>query len=81
MEKTIFNLYIGQAFSLLSSSAVQFTIIWWITVETGSAIALTIASIVGLLPQVVIGLFAGVWIDRYNRKSIMIVADFAVATR
>lgn len=74
-------MYIGQAFSLLSSSAVQFTIIWWITVETGSAIALTIASIVGLLPQVVIGLFAGVWIDRYNRKSIMIVADFAVATR
>ncbi|PKO13346.1 MAG: macrolide efflux MFS transporter Mef(B) [Chloroflexi bacterium HGW-Chloroflexi-10] len=79
-RRPFFNLYIGQAFSLLSSSAVQFAIIWWITVETGSAIALTIASIVGLLPQVVIGLFAGVWIDRYNRKSIMIVADFAVAT-
>jgi MFS transporter, DHA3 family, macrolide efflux protein len=85
MEKTagwrrpFFTLYIGQAFSLLSSSAVQFAIIWWITVRTGSAIALTVASLVGLLPQVLIGPFAGVLIDRYNRKSVMIVADLAVA--
>jgi DHA3 family macrolide efflux protein-like MFS transporter len=47
--------------------------------ETGSALSLTIASVVGLLPQAVIGLFAGVWIDRFDRKKIMIVADVAVA--
>lgn len=78
-KKSFFKIYIGQAFSLLSSSAVQFSIIWWITVQTGSAIALTIASVVGLLPQAIIGPFAGVWIDRYNRKKIMIIADCAVA--
>lgn len=78
-KKSFFTMYIGQAFSLLSSSAVQFSIIWWITVQTGSAIALTIASVVGLLPQAIIGPFAGVWIDRYNRKTIMIIADSAVA--
>ncbi len=78
-QKSFFTIYIGQAFSLLSSSAVQFSIIWWITVQTGSAIALTIASVVGLLPQAVIGPFAGVLIDRYSRKTIMIIADSAVA--
>lgn len=78
-RKSFFTIYIGQAFSLLSSSAVQFSIIWWITMETGSAFALTIASVIGLLPQAVIGLFAGVWIDRFNRKKIMIIADIAVA--
>lgn len=78
-QKSFFTMYIGQAFSLLSSSAVQFSIIWWITVQTGSAMALTIASVVGLLPQAVIGPFAGVLIDRYNRKTIMIIADSAVA--
>jgi DHA3 family macrolide efflux protein-like MFS transporter len=31
------------------------------------------------LAQAVIGPFAGVWIDRYNRKTIMIIADSAVA--
>jgi MFS transporter, DHA3 family, macrolide efflux protein len=78
-KKSFFTIYIGQAFSLLSSSAIQFSIIWWITVQTGSALALTIASVAGLLPQAVIGPFAGVWIDRYNRKTIMIIADSAVA--
>lgn len=78
-KKSFFTMYIGQAFSLLSSSAVQFGIIWWITVETGSALALTVASVVGLLPQAVIGPFAGVWIDRYNRKAIMMIADCSVA--
>jgi DHA3 family macrolide efflux protein-like MFS transporter len=47
--------------------------------ETGSAMALTIASVIGLLPQAIIGLFAGVWIDRFSRKKIMIIADIAVA--
>lgn len=78
-QKSFFTIYIGQAFSLLSSSAVQFSIIWWITVQTDSAMALTIASVVGLLPQAIIGPFAGVFIDRYNRKTIMILADSAVA--
>jgi MFS transporter, DHA3 family, macrolide efflux protein len=78
-RKSFFAIYFGQSFSLLSSSAVQFSIIWWITVETGSALALTIASVVGLLPQAIIGLFAGVWIDRFNRKKIIILADGIVA--
>lgn len=78
-RKPFFTLYIGQAFSLLSSSAVQFAVIWWITVKTGSAISLTVASVVGLLPQVLVGPFAGVIIDRYKRKSVMIMADCSVA--
>lgn len=73
------TIYLGQAFSILSSSAVQFAIIWWITVTTGSPLAITFASIAGLLPQAVIGPFAGVWIDRFNRKIIMILADGLVA--
>ena len=78
-KKPFFTIYTGQAFSLLSSSAVQFSIIWWITLETGSALALTTASVVGLLPQAIIGLFAGVWIDRFNRKTIIMLADSVVA--
>lgn len=74
-RKTFFTIYLSQAFSLLSSSAVQFSMIWWITMETGSALALTIASVVGLLPQAIIGAFAGVWIDRFNRKKIMIFIE------
>ena len=78
-RKTFFAIYIGQAFSILSSSAVQFAIIWWITVNTGSVLAITVAAVAGLLPQALVGPFAGVWIDRFNRRTVMMLADGVVA--
>lgn len=72
-------IYAGQAFSILGSAAVQFAIIWWLTMETESAITLTTASIVGFLPNIFIGPFAGVWVDRYNRRTVMMLADGLVA--
>ena len=78
-RKNFFRIYLGQAFSLIGSHGVQFAIIWWITVTTHSAISLTLATVVGLLPQAIIGPFAGVWIDRYSRKHLMIFADALVA--
>lgn len=78
-KKVFILIYTGQAFSLVGSSAVQFSIIWWLTVNTGSALTLTTAAIVGFLPNILVGPFAGVWIDRYNRKLIMMLADGFVA--
>lgn len=78
-KKQFAIIYSGQAFSILGSAAVQFAIIWWLTIQTESAITLTIASIVGFLPTMFIGPFAGVFIDRYNRKTVMMLADGLVA--
>jgi DHA3 family macrolide efflux protein-like MFS transporter len=78
-RRPFLTLYLGQAFSLLSSSAAQFAIIWWIAANTGSAVSLAIASLCGLLPQALIGPFAGVAIDRHERKTVMIIADLGVA--
>jgi DHA3 family macrolide efflux protein-like MFS transporter len=72
-------LWVGQALSLFGSQLVQFALIWWLTSTTGSATILAIASLVGLLPQVVLGPFVGVLVDRWNRKRIMLVADAVVA--
>lgn len=78
-KKQFAIIYAGQAFSLLGSAAVQFAVIWWLTIQTESAVTLTIASIVSILPNMLIGPFAGVWIDRYNRRTVMIAADALVA--
>ena len=70
-KKTFKNyifLYSGQLFSLLGSSITQFVIIWWITIETGSIIILSIASFVYILPMTLAMPIAGVIVDRYNRK-------------
>jgi DHA3 family macrolide efflux protein-like MFS transporter len=77
--RPFFTLWIGQVFSLLGSQIVQFALIWWLTQQTGSATVLAIASVVGLVPQVVLGPFVGPLIDRWNRKWTMIVADSFVA--
>lgn len=72
-------LWVGQAFSLLGSQLVQFSLIWWLTQQTGSATVLAVASIVGLVPQVLLGPFVGPLVDRWNRRWTMILADALVA--
>ena len=74
-KKVFAFIYTGQAFSIVGTSVVQFAIIWWLTVKTSSAMTLTIASIVGFLPQALLGPFAGVWVDRFSRKRVMMLAD------
>lgn len=73
-------IYTGQFFSIISSAAVQFSIIWWLTDSTGGApLVLTMAGLAGFLPQALVGPFAGTVTDRYSRKLMMILADMTVA--
>ena len=74
-----FTIWTGQAFSLFGSALVQFALIWWLTQKTGSAVTLTMATLVGMLPQVFLGPFAGALVDRWDRRIIMIVADGSIA--
>lgn len=69
----------GQFFSILSSSLVNFAIIIWLSLETGSAEILAWAAIAAMLPQTIIGPFTGALIDRWNRKRIMMLADSFIA--
>jgi len=71
---------ISQGLSLFGSMLVQYAIIWYVTLSTQSGAALTISTLVGFLPQLVISLFAGVWADRYPRKLLIIGADLLTAS-
>ncbi|MEA4916242.1 MFS transporter [Proteiniphilum sp.] len=69
----------GQFFSILTSSLVNFAIIIWISLQTGSAEMLAWAAFAAMLPQTIIGPFSGALIDRWNRKRIMMFADSFIA--
>jgi DHA3 family macrolide efflux protein-like MFS transporter len=69
----------GQAFSLFGSRLVQFAIVWWITSSIGSASALAFASIMAVLPQVFLGPFAGVLVDQWDKRVVMVISDLFVA--
>ncbi|MCQ4637387.1 MFS transporter [Anaerovorax odorimutans] len=77
-KKKFFTIAIGQTVSLIGSSAVQFAMIWWMAIETDSPIMMSLAGLVAFLPQLILGPFAGVWIDRRKRKTVVIAADMFV---
>ena len=78
-KKTFYTIWTGQAFSQLSSSILQFAIVWYLTDKTKSGMILSLAMLVGYLPQGLLGPFIGVYIDHLNRKMIMAVSDLAIA--
>jgi DHA3 family macrolide efflux protein-like MFS transporter len=79
VKKTVIFLS-GQAVSLFGSSLVQYAIVWYIVLTTKSGYLITLSTLFGFLPQLVISIFAGVWADRYSRKKLIIYADILIAT-
>ena len=73
--KSYMFFFAGQLFSLLGSLVVFFAISVWITDETGSALMLSIANFIFLIPTLVFFPIAGVISDRYDRRMIILVAD------
>ena len=71
--------WVGQAFSLAGSKIVQFALVWWLTELTGSATVLATATMVAMVPEIILGPIAGAYVDRWNRKRVMIVADGLIA--
>jgi len=77
--KKFLPIWSAQLFSLLGSGLVQFALIWWITQQTGSAAYLAMATLVAVLPEVLLSPFAGALVDRLNRRYVMIAADALIA--
>jgi DHA3 family macrolide efflux protein-like MFS transporter len=74
-----FSFWTGQAVSLFGTALVQFALIWWLTSTTHSATVLAIASLAAAVPGIILAPIAGVWVDRWNRRWVMILSDALVA--
>ncbi len=72
-----FFIWGGQQFSLIGSQLAQFALIWYLS--RISATVLATATMIGILPGVVLGPLVGALVDRWNRRRVMIVADGMVA--
>src|SRR5699024_3141874 len=62
-----------------TSSTVTYSAFFWLSLETKSPEVLAYAVLSGYLPQAVLGLFIGAYVDRWHRKTIMIVSDLFIA--
>jgi MFS family permease len=71
--------FVGQTISNLGNSVTMFAVPILVYHLTGSALDLGLASAVQLLPYLLFGLVIGAWVDRVDRRRLMIAADLARA--
>jgi MFS family permease len=69
------NLWLGQIISDFGDSLTMLTLLILVNALTGSAAALATMFIVLTIPQITFGLVAGVYVDRLDRKKLMIASD------
>ncbi|CAN5334152.1 MFS transporter [soil metagenome] len=69
----------GQTISLFGSMIVQYAVMWYITFETGSGLAVALYALAAFLPQGIISIFGGVLADRMNRRVLVMLSDGTIA--
>jgi MFS transporter, DHA3 family, macrolide efflux protein len=69
--------WVGQAFSLLSTSMTNFALTIWAFEVTGSATALALVGFFYVTPLLIVSPIAGALVDRSNRKLMMMLSDIA----
>jgi MFS transporter, DHA3 family, macrolide efflux protein len=69
--------WLGQIISVLATQMTQFALTIWIFQKTGSAAFLGLMGLFYLAPFLGFSPIAGVMVDRYNRKWMMMASDLA----
>jgi len=72
-------LYFGGLISTSGSTITSLILVWLVYKETASAIAITYLGIASILPTITLGLLAGVVVDRFDRRILMITSDLVRA--
>lgn len=67
--------WFGQIISVLASSMTGFGMTLWMYKQTGSATAMAGMQVAFITPFLLLSPIAGVMVDRYNRKIMMMVSD------
>lgn len=68
-------IWLGQLVSILATQMSQFALTVWAFEKTGSVTALGLVQVFFITPFLLVSPIAGVMIDRYNRKLMMMLSD------
>ncbi|MBI5786572.1 MAG: MFS transporter [Rhodocyclales bacterium] len=75
-----FRLYfIGQGISILGSWLQQVALSWLVYRLTGSVALLGVTAFLSMIPQLVVGPLAGAWIDRHDKRRLLIFVELGLA--
>lgn len=69
----------GQTVSLFGSMVVQYAVMWFVTFQTQSGVAVALYAVAAFLPQGVVSIVGGTLADRVNRRVLVMVSDGSIA--
>lgn len=72
---TFLIIWAGQFVSTVGTGMTRFALIIWAYQETGSATTLALLGFFAWLPYVIVSPIAGVWVDRFDRRLVLILSD------
>jgi len=73
--RTFLIVWMGQVVSIVGSGLTWFGISIWVFLETGSVTQLAVILLSSQLPRIVLSPIAGTYVDRWDRRWAMILAD------
>lgn len=71
--------WLSQSVSQLGSAMTSFALILWAYAQNGSAMTVSLMSFFNYMPYIIVGLFAGTYVDNHNKKKVMLVSDSIAA--
>jgi DHA3 family macrolide efflux protein-like MFS transporter len=74
--RTFFIIWLGQMVSTIGSFMTVFALTIWVWQQTGSATDLTLVTFFSQLPRIFVTPFAGLIVDRFNRRNLMLLGDW-----
>lgn len=77
--KKFYALWASQSLSQLGSSVTSFALTLWLYETSGSSLSTALLAICTYAPYVLMSIFAGALIDRFDKKKTMLVCDLLAA--
>lgn len=74
-NKNFFLLWQGQLVSILGDVLYSMALSFWMFEITGSTSLMGLLSAMTMIPRIILGPFAGVFIDRWDRKKVIVLTD------
>lgn len=78
-RRDLSRLWLGEVISQAGDSLFQIALLWIVLELTGSSSVTGLVAMSGYLPVLLFGLLAGSLADRFHRRKLMLVADYARA--
>ena len=74
-NKDFLYLLAARSVSLVGDSWYSLAIVWWLYEKTGTSFALSKFHIANVVPRIVLGIFAGAYIDSVSRKKVLVAGN------